>query len=791
MKKIITFLMTAFLLFNINVFAEDNFTDYNDSDVLTRGESVQMIYEHAGSPAASKDAPFSDKNTQYKCAIDWAYDNNIFLGFEDGTCRPEQPITREQFASLLSRWCKTPTVSASLLQYEDRYDISAWAEDAVHWCISYDIINLAGNKISPSEKITIADARLMMKRIKNLPNLTQLENDIKALTENPRPIGSDSEKNVTDYIAERFKNMGYDVTKQPYGENDATLGHNVIATKGTDVSSDILVISAHHDSVNTSFGANDNASGVAGLLYIAETLKSIETDTELRFISFTDEESGKNGSRQYVESLSEEEKERIIGCIQLDMLGGLGTNDFLVCTTDGTANWLTDLLLDKNNLLNIGREDASDHAIFQLAGIPSVLITQNGRGYLYHTAGDTSRNLNLMTIYESADMVKNAVMHIADKTTPSYREIALTSKNERLYSQTRQSKILFSDSLKANEAYIGVSGELIKQWDETGDGWRDIHEAYLYKMRWFGGKKPMTTHYNYRNGYLENIQIYPDKNDYTVAKLQTLISETHGKPCSENEDENKWDWQDELYGKYIILTETNGNIEISVYPYSVGLSNTLASYECAAGETEIDDLQHKKVWDLLCTILPPDHREKIGGFDLFTDGFSNILAYSATMGTSEQPDNSRFTIAVDYYDVYDENGNARDWSKLIYTLVHEYGHVLLENDTQIDTSVEKDIHKPEGFIEGSFRKRYYDEFWRDPYSSFLGSYSKNPNNYVSEYAGSMFHEDIADTFAVFVFTDKPSGNSIAEKKILFFWQDDNMISLRKDIRKGLGLNRNM
>ena len=73
---------------------------------------------------------------------------------------------------------------------------------------------------------------------------------------------------------------------------------------------DILVLSAHHDSVPSAYGANDNGSGVAALLAVAEAMKDVPTDTELRFISFTDEENGKNGSRFYTASLTEAERIR-------------------------------------------------------------------------------------------------------------------------------------------------------------------------------------------------------------------------------------------------------------------------------------------------------------------------------------------------------------------------------------------------------------------------------------------------------------------------------------------------
>ena len=174
--------------------------------------------------------------------------------------------------------------------------------------------------------------------------------------------------------------MGYSVTLQPYTDGQGRTGHNVAAVKAASVpDADILVLSAHHDSVPTAYGANDNASGVAALLYTAEALRNVPTDTEVRFLSFTDEENGKNGSRTYTASLTEEERTRIVGAIQFDMLGGLGSTGTLVCTVDGEANWVSDLLQKKNPGLESGVETASDHTSFQLSGIPAVLTAQQPR----------------------------------------------------------------------------------------------------------------------------------------------------------------------------------------------------------------------------------------------------------------------------------------------------------------------------------------------------------------------------------------------------------------------------
>ncbi len=168
----------------------------------------------------------------------------------------------------------------------------------------------------------------------------------------------------------------------------------------------------------TAYGASDNASGVAALLYAAQALKDVPTDTQVRFISFTDEENGKNGSRAYTASLTEEEKDRMIGDIQFDMLGGLGSDGTLVCTMDGEANWVSDLLQEKDPSLERGAETASDHASLQLAGVPSVLLMQNGEGYLYHTAADTADQLDLYAIASAAETAVEAAEEIC---SPEYR----------------------------------------------------------------------------------------------------------------------------------------------------------------------------------------------------------------------------------------------------------------------------------------------------------------------------------------------------------------------------------
>jgi len=98
---------------------------------------------------------------------------------------------------------------------------------------------------------------------------------------------------------------------------------NVVAeTPGGDPNR-VIVIGAHLDSVSRGPGINDNGSGSAGILEIAETFASQmrETRNKLRFIWFSAEEQGLIGSGYYVSQLSQAQKDQIELMLNFDMIG--------------------------------------------------------------------------------------------------------------------------------------------------------------------------------------------------------------------------------------------------------------------------------------------------------------------------------------------------------------------------------------------------------------------------------------------------------------------------------------
>ena len=142
---------------------------------------------------------------------------------------------------------------------------------------------------------------------------------------------------------------------------------NVIAERPGPAARRVAMLGAHLDSVREGPGINDNGSGVAATLALAEQLRDRRG---LRFGFWGAEELGLYGSRGYVDSLSAAERRRIAGYINLDMVGS--PNPVRYVYGEGPVREALEQALRGRKLafddLTIG--DSSDHAPFEDAGIP-------------------------------------------------------------------------------------------------------------------------------------------------------------------------------------------------------------------------------------------------------------------------------------------------------------------------------------------------------------------------------------------------------------------------------------
>ncbi len=118
----------------------------------------------------------------------------------------------------------------------------------------------------------------------------------------PRYPGSPGWSAAQDLCATTFADAGFEVERYDYGT-----GVNVIGRKpGADASAEIVLLSAHYDSVADCTGADDNASGVAGVLVAAEALASSSGPRELQVACWDEEEDGLIGSLRYADRLADE-----------------------------------------------------------------------------------------------------------------------------------------------------------------------------------------------------------------------------------------------------------------------------------------------------------------------------------------------------------------------------------------------------------------------------------------------------------------------------------------------------
>ena len=151
---------------------------------------------------------------------------------------------------------------------------------------------------------------------------------------------------------------------------------NVIAEKpGTADDGGVVVLGGHYDTVPDVPGADDNGSGIASLMTIAQEIAGNSYPFTLRFIAFGSEELGLRGSRFYVDGLTEEGLTDIVAMLNFDALAHGGAQgafgDFgLVGRVSESAQARG---IDIKRSLTIGGGN-SDHASFQQAGVPVVFF---------------------------------------------------------------------------------------------------------------------------------------------------------------------------------------------------------------------------------------------------------------------------------------------------------------------------------------------------------------------------------------------------------------------------------
>lgn len=126
-----------------------------------------------------------------------------------------------------------------------------------------------------------------------------------------------------------------------------------------------------------------NAAGLAVLKAVSEQTLKRKSAVELRYITFSGEADARTGARNYLESLPDEEKARVVADIQVGDIGHTDSGAFQIAVSNGHENPLTDRLVKSVKRMSGQKatmrvDKLSDHTAFSMDGIPAAMLLQEG-----------------------------------------------------------------------------------------------------------------------------------------------------------------------------------------------------------------------------------------------------------------------------------------------------------------------------------------------------------------------------------------------------------------------------
>ncbi len=224
-----------------------------------------------------------------------------------------------------------------------------------------------------------------------------------------------------------------------------------------------------------------------------------------------------------------------------------------------------------------------------------------------------------------------------------------------------------------------------------------------------------------------------------------------------------------------------------------------------------DTAAHLRIWNFYVAMIPAELRELVSEFIIFTDGpEGDAMAWVQPSPIDEGYWQVGFDLLDSDYPPY-----------LADTLVHETAHVLTLNESQLpsdddhfyfyDERKQEFVNCEQYVVAGSctlpdsYINLFYQRFWKDSYAEWwkidkeareAGTsdeyfevmerfYDRHSDWFINSYAATDLEEDIAESFAFFALNSKPTGDSIYEQKIAFFYEFPELVEYRQQMIEGL------
>jgi len=195
------------------------------------------------------------------------------------------------------------------------------------------------------------------------------------------------------YLEHLLDSLGLDPQRHPYRENGANVYALLPATTPNDT---FVVVGAHFDSSGRSPGANDDATGCALVLAVAEHLAALPSRSKNVFVVFFDEEErGMEGSRAFAQKLVDEGRS-VSAVHTIDQMGWDADGDGAIeleLPYEGAEELYREAarFLGVTIPFHVTEETGSDHSAFRRLGMPAVGLTEEYRN------GDTTPHIHRPT----------------------------------------------------------------------------------------------------------------------------------------------------------------------------------------------------------------------------------------------------------------------------------------------------------------------------------------------------------------------------------------------------------
>jgi len=251
-----------------------------------------------------------------------------------------------------------------------------------------------------------------------------------------RKTGTQGNAKARAYLVSEFEALGVDAFGSGYEhgftfdtEQGEIKGVNVLAAiKGSSAKREYIVLSAHYDHLGIKDGkiyngADDDASGIAALISIAEYLKENPPEHTVILAAFDAEEMGLRGARYFVDKMK---GSNIMVNLNMDMISRSTKDELYVVGsryTDGLKQLLKDFTNPTTSALLIGHDGtddkddwtySSDHGPFHMAGIP-FLYFGNEDHPAYHKPTDDFEDITPHFYQNSVEIILSILKEIDTK----------------------------------------------------------------------------------------------------------------------------------------------------------------------------------------------------------------------------------------------------------------------------------------------------------------------------------------------------------------------------------------